>query len=186
MNIVGEGAIVTGVLPDVFPVINTENLATDGWALAGWRPAMGGANITGAAGQQPHIQISNPGGSGIITVVEVMIIGSNTAGRVEGNVHDAILTTLEVSPRWRDRRFATLNRPVTQVREQSIVGTPIVSPMVFADLTASISMNLQPPQGFLVLVPGTSVAFAHQANAARLAITFFWRERAVEPAELNI
>jgi len=185
MNLVGEGAIVTGVLEDVFPVIDVENLATDGWAVAGWRPAWGGANIAGAAGERAHVQIHNPVGSGVIAVVESVMLSSPTNTSLDFNIHDAVLTTLFVSGRWRDRRFPTLNFPVVQVRGQSIVGTPIVAAMRLR-LQSNTTMIWDPPQGDLVLVEGTGVAFAHATLTGELSGVFFWRERPAEPAELNI
>jgi len=185
MGLVGEGALVTGVLPDVFPVIDVENLATDGWALAGWRPAMGGPVITAAAGERPHIQILNPAGSGVITVVEQIMFSTNTTGVVQFNIHDAVLATADTSGRWRDRRFPTLNFPVTQVREESIVGTPIVSAQS-CRLLANTTVVWDMPRGFAVLVPGTGIAFSHSAAATQLALNFFWRERTLEPAEENL
>ena len=185
MNLVGEGAIVTGVLPDVFPVIDVENLATDGWAVAGWRPAWGGADITSAAAQRAHIQINNPAGSGVITVIELVEMSLGVQGNIQYNVHDALLTTLNVGQRWRDRRFPTLNRPVTQIREQSIVGTPIVSPLFIRMLQQS-PYQWAPPQGVAVLVPGTGIAFSQNSVQQSMSINFWWRERAIEPAEQNI
>ena len=185
-GIVGEGAIATGVLPDIFPVINVEGLETDGWALAGWKPAMGGAVISGAAGERPHIQIANPAGSGVITVVETAIFATNSTSTILFNIHDALLATITVASRWRDRRFATLSRPVTQVRQENLVGTPIVSPILAADLLTRVSILWEPPKGTFVLVPGTAFAFTSLTPQTQMSITFFWRERPIEPAESNI
>ena len=185
MNLVGEGALVTGVLPDVFPVISVENLATDGWALASWRPAWGGASITGVAGQRPHVQISNPAGSGQIAVVEAVMMTTDTSGVLGFNIHDALLTTVQTSMRWRDRRFPTLNFPTIQIRSQSIAGTPIVSVMQL-NVLASSPFLWEPPQGVLVLAPGTAVAFNHVTNATNLKVNFFWRERPADASELNL
>ena len=185
MNLVGEGAIVTGVLPDVFPVVDVENLATDNWALSGWRTAMGGGSVGAAAGQRPHVQILNPGGSGNIAVVEMVMVSTNSSDLLEFNIHDAVLTTPATSPRWRDRRFPTLNFPVTQVRQQSIVGTPIVSPMA-QNVLSGQPWIWQPPQGILVLAPGTGFAISRLTVATALRAVFFWRERPADPAELNI
>jgi len=185
MNLVGEGALVTGVLPDVFPVIDVESLETDGWAVAGWRPAMGGGLLTAAAGQRPHVQIHNPTGSGVITVVEDVFISTNSNSRIDFNIHDAVLTTLQVSGRWRDRRFPTLNFPVTQVRSQSIIGSPIVSVMS-QFIVGNQSIQWLPPKGVIVLVEGTGLAFSNVNAATQLSVNFFWRERSADTAELNI
>ncbi len=184
-NVVGERAIVTGVLEDVFPTIDVEDLQTDGWAVAGWRPAMGGGLLTGAAGERPHVQIHNPNGSGVLTVVEDVFISTNANSRIDFNIHDAVLTTLQVSNRWRDRRFPTLNFPVTQVRSQSIVGSPIVSVMS-QFVRGNETIIWVPPKGVMVLIPGTGLAFSNVNAATQLSVNFFWRERAIEPAEENI
>ena len=184
-NIVGEGAIVTGVLPDVFPTIDVEDLQTDGWGVAGWRIAFGGAAVAGAAGEKPHIQILNPTGSGVITVVEQVMWSTATTGVLSYNIHDTVLTTLQVGQRWRDRRFPTLNRPVTQVRSQSIVGAPIVSAFTL-NIAANDPQIWAPPKGFMVLAPGTGFAMNHGTDATILRAQFYWRERAIEPAEQNI
>lgn len=185
MNLVGEGALVTGVLPDVFPTIEVEDLQTDGWGVAGWRPAMGGSDITGAVGENPIIQILNPNGSGQIAVIEWAMFGTNTTGTIGFNIHDAVLTTAEVSMRWRDRRFPTLQFPVVQIREVSQVGVPIVAPMNVR-LAANVPLIFEPPKGFMVLAPGTGFALQHVTTASRLTAQFFWRERPADPAELNI
>lgn len=104
---------------------------------------------------------------------------------IQWNIHDAVLTTLTVASRWRDRRFPTLNFPVTQVRQQSIAGTPIVSPLVFPGL-ANTLFQFAPPKGIAVLIPGTGIAFDATTNASRFTANFFWRERALEQSELDL
>ncbi len=184
-NIVGESAIVTGVLPDVFPVIDVEKLATDGWALAGWRPAMGGGIITASAGNNAKVQFTNPAGSGSIAVIETVQVSNNFSGGVGYNIHDALLSVLAVSDRWRDRRFATLNRPVCKVRVEDSLGLPIVAPMSIR-LLANTTYDWMPPQGFMTLIPGSAVAFQAITVATQLNVNFWWRERPIEPAEENI
>ncbi len=69
MALVGEGAIVTNVLPDVFPTLELEDLPGELYKLAGWDIAVGAESLSPGAINRATIGLENPVGSGKIAVL---------------------------------------------------------------------------------------------------------------------
>lgn len=183
MNIVGEGAIVTGALPDVFPVLEVENLTSENRALAGWRLSNGGDVFTAAAGQFPLIQAMNPAGSGVICVVETVVA----------------VVTVTTQIRWRLTTTAATNLIRQFVNRDSRFGFPGNTPIQVRNLSAvvpvppgSVTLNLANTQTDLllgsefVLFPGSGLEVGTDRAAGQMFCTFSCRERSFEPSELIV
>lgn len=184
-GIVGEGSIVTGTLPDVFPVLELENLETDSWLDAGWKLCFGFEEIIDAL-LNVEIALENLVGSNMLVIVESIEIsvsgdtpieyGTNAAGTVLAGSSNDFST-------MRDSRATGTRRPVTQVSE----GTAIpFSPFGRFRMLGGTREILAPPKGFGVLAPGNMFVVRCSTANITTAVTYFWRERLIEPSEDNL
>ena len=184
MGLVGEGAIITSVLPDVFPVIDVEDMQTDGWKLSGWDLCQGFEIHTPGAGLTADIALENLPTSGILAVIEQVIVstsaaspitwGFNTAGAVLAGATNGLKTR-------RDRRVSAAgDLPFLSVTEADSI------PFSNAGRTFNQSQTpfiYEPPKGVAVLPPGQIMVFHAVTADVQLAVTYLWRERAIEPSE---
>lgn len=180
----GPGAKVAEVIPEVFPVVDLENLPGELYLLSGTRLATGGVEQVGLAGQVPRIQLFNPENSGLICTLTTAI-----ASNITGNISVFYVITDQAEPtndlgiRIRDTRLGVLTRPTCQVRSASNV-IVLAATGQFRMLN-NTSVILTDPNGIAVLAPGTGITFTTPSTASTLALTFFWRERVAEQSELN-
>ena len=187
MGLVGEGAIVTSVLPDVFPVIDMEAMQPDGWRLAGWRTCAGNESRIPGAGLTPEVALENITTTGTLAVVEQIFvtasidaniqIGMNTAGSVLAGVSNGFKT-------FRDRREPVSPPvPILSVTEGDAIPTGF---RFFRALVLARSpMIYEPPAGMAVLSPGSMIIVQSVTADAILHVNYSWRERAIEPSETN-
>jgi len=54
------------------------------------------------------------------------------------------------------------------------------------ELLANTPFHLQDQNGIVVLAPGSGITFNTAETNRTLLVSFFWRERAAEPSELNL
>jgi len=182
MGLVGEGSIVTSVLPDVFPVIDVEDMQTDGWVLAGWNLCFGFESILDAV-LSVEVALENLVGSNMLVVIEkidvsstgnsLMAFGTNTAGTVLTGTSNNFHQT-------RDTRVPGTRRPVTTVTE----GTAIpFSPFGRIRCPANQAVQIEAPKGVYVLAPGQMFVVQNTQANVQTDVTYWWRERLIEPSE---
>jgi len=184
-NIVGAGAIVTETLQEVFPTIDLENVPAELMVLGGWRLAHRGTDITAAAGKKTASQLFNPVDSGQVIVLTQAIISVSPGDTVGLRLDTTPLTSSNGFGQYRDARAGD---PIT---DAAVGNTRIDIDLVITPLSEIIINVLDPfvlkdDNGVAVLMPGNGFTIGNQANAARLAVTYFWRERTLEAAELNL
>ena len=186
MNLVGSGSIVTGVLPDVFPVIDVEDLQTDAWRLADWRICMGFGTRDPAAGLTAEIALENITTTGSLAVVEQIIItteaistvgfGVNTAGSALAGVPTDLTS-------FRDRREpVSPPLPILEVTTGDAIAASIVGRWI---QLADDPFTFTVPTGVGVLQPGSLFLIQATTPDVKLHVTYFWRERPIDPAENN-
>jgi len=185
MGLVGEGAIVTSVLPDVFPVINVEDMQTDGWRLAGWRRCMGTENRTPAGGLTAEVALENITTTGTLAVIEEIIITTdavaliniavNTAGSILTGTSNGFRSFTDLRPRF--------NPPLPTLSVTAGDAIPLGTRVFQHHFLARTPFHLKPDKGVGVLGPGSMFLVACLTADVGLAATFIWRERAIEPAE---
>lgn len=187
MNLVGEPAIVTGVLEDVFPVIDMEDLQLDAYRWAGWNIAGGSTAQTGAAGETARISLDNPPGSGTLIVSEGMIFIDDTTQAIRVSVLDAPVRTGIVGvTNFRDTRTVpTAQVPVGQLFAESAAGIPPEAEILRLQVTANTMEQVFPPKGLVVLGPGTQLRCRAFTVATQIQCTFLWRERPLDPSEIT-
>lgn len=180
MNLVGEGAIVTGVLPDVFPIIDLENIPQELMALESWYLAFGGENFLSTGGNFPNSQVSNPAGSGNIVVVENALVTTTATTGVHWRTSTTAMPTLVAQMQFRDTRFTT--QSPTQVRREN-AAVPIPRVGIFTK-AANDPQLIFPPGVEIILFPGNTLDIGNQVANTRLEVTYYTRERQLEQSEL--
>jgi len=185
MGLVGEGAIVTSVLSDVFPVIDVENMQTDGWRLAGWRTAIGGESPAPGGGLNAAVALENITTTGTIAVIEQVIIATGGNSTIQLAVNTAGSALAGVSSGFRS--FRDLRPPfnpplptLSVTESDTLPAGTRVGRFVLAIRTPFI---WEPPKGLGVLGPGSMFIVDCITADTTLHVTFLWRERAIEPSE---
>ncbi len=184
-GVVGEGAIVTGTLPDVFPVLELESLETDSWLDAGWKLAFGFESDIDAL-LTVEIALENLVGSQMLVVVEQIMVSANGATQINFGTNAAGTVLTGSSNNFhtmRDSRVSGTRRPVTTVTS----GTAIpFSAFGRFRMLANTQTLISPPKGFGVLAPGNMFVVQSAVVNLTMDVTYFWRERLIEPSEDNL
>lgn len=180
MNLVGEGAIVTGVLPDVFPIIDLEQLPPELRAIGGWRLGFAGQSFTAAAAEFPTLIVANPTDSGILTVVTTAIVSSTVADRINWRVISTVGTGALVNQfRPRDTRSAA--NLTTQLRQVSgVAPVPLGST---SRLGAADPLHILNGDSF-VLFPQSQFEVGGLTAQGTILVAFAVMERQFEQSEL--
>ena len=182
-GIVGEGAIVTNVLPDVFPTVELEDTTIELKTLAGWLPVFGATSRAAAPALLSRAQLFNPAGSGKLLVVEDLYIQTTGSSLVNLGIGVTELTTLIVNTKPRDSRFGTAARGVSQTRTQDGGSPPVANGRIQTE--ANVSFRVHAHGGIAVLAPGTGFECTNQTANETIRTTWFARERVAEQSELN-
>jgi len=189
MNLVGEGAIVTGVLEDVFPIFDVENLQPDGFRWAGWDLAVGADTITSVGvGDTSRTFLDNPPGSGVVGILtKLYVFSTDSPSNYRGSlVPLAAARAATGEAGFRDTRAPTTGLPVlTLFSEENAVATPGLETMRFNIGGGENLPGINVDDGIAVLGPGTSLLLRQLNDVANMQTTWFWRERRLEPAEFT-
>ncbi len=181
-GVIGPGAKVAEVLPELFPVIDVERVPGELLALGATFLAWGSEDITAAAAELPKVQLFNPVASGKLVTCSSAILSVSSNGTVRWNIEAVPLTTASLNIRFRDSRFTGTERPVAQVRERSDPAATTAVGRV--RLTGNLPFFLEPQNPVAVLSPGFGLTFQGETAQSFLAVTFFWRERVALESEL--
>jgi len=182
-GVVAGGSQVNDTLNELFPTIDVETLNAELGLLSGWRLAFGSTVQTQLAANLNHSQIFNPVGSGQIVVLERVDLFSATAQRIEFVLALTGLASFTSNPNLRDSRVGITTGPIAQLREvQQVGGLPQVG---IATIEAGVTFTINEKLGLFVLAPGTGVTFATTIVNSSFNISYLWRERVAQPAELN-
>ena len=184
MALVGEGAIVSSVLPDVFPVVELEGTTIELATLSGWLPVFGATSRAAAAGLGSRAQLFNPAGSDRIVVIEDLYIETTGASLVNLGITVTELTTLVVNTKPRDTRFGTAARGVSQTRSQDGGAPPVANGRIHTE--PLLSYHVHADRGIAVLAPGTGFECNNGTLNEIMRTSWFARERPAEPSELNL
>lgn len=182
-NVVGEGAIVTETLQEVFPVFDLEDPPNELQRLGGTAIAFGGSTLAGVAAQAGRYQLFNPANSGhLITMVAVYFTVNGTSVVRWGIVNQAIASV--GTQRFRDTRGVFTALPVGSINAVSSVALAPATGQV-RTLTA-VPWRMEEPKGLFVLAPGTGFEIGASALNTITHCTFDWRERQALESELDL
>jgi len=182
-GVVGEGAIVTNVLPDVFPTVDLENTTIELKTLSGWLPGQMATSQAGVAAMINRSQVFNPAGSGKLVVVEDAFLATVAGGLVNFGLSITALTALTSNFWSRDTRSPTTTRLVAQARTQTGGSPPVASGRIVVE--AGTSYHLTSRSGLAVLAPGTGFEFADSILNNTVRVSYLIRERVAEQSELS-
>jgi len=138
-------------------------------AYEGWRCASA-ESLTGAAGELANLQLFNPGGSGQLIVVEMVIIATTTAQRVSIRDSNTRLATLNFN--W---RRTSNGKPFArgEIREESNA-TTFGAAIIETHVLANDSVIL--PDLNFILKEGEGLIVEAGTVATLIRVTFIGRE----------
>jgi len=182
-NIVGEGAIVTNTLQEVFPVFDLEDPPAELLLLGGTRLAFGGGTLGSTVGESGRFQVFNPTGSGHIITVTLVNFTSRNSGTVRyGVVNQAIATV--GTQRFADTRGVFTALPVGQFNQATSVA---LAPATGQWRTiANTPYVFENSKGLFVLGPGTGFEIGLAENNFTVHCVIHWRERTALESELDL
>jgi len=180
----GPGSKVAEVLSEVFPVVDLERLPPELFALGGTVLAFGGASRAPAAAEFGRIQVFNPLGSGKILTVTSAVLGTTLDDGIVWGMVNGVLGTVVSTQRNRDQRLGFVTLPVGQIATDSTIGVAIATGQIA--VLASDPLLLTDENGLAVLPPGFGFEISSISADITVRATFFWRERVMEPSEINL
>ncbi len=182
-NIVSPGSMVNDALAELFPMIDVEGNRGELQLLAGTRLCLGASSLTAAAGQTAKIQVFNPVDSGTIITITRVIISSGVVQTIRWAEEATERATGVTTQVFRDSRLPVIGRPIGAIFQESSAGFPDANGATV--ILANVPFILEDPNDVQVLAPGAGFTVGHTTVATPLSVTFYWRERVAEPAELN-
>lgn len=182
-NIVAPGSMVGDALSELFPTIDVESLLMELMFLSGTKHGFGSTALASSAGNNNHHQLFNPAESGNIVILTRVTFHSTVAQQINYVTANIALTDDVSNLRVRDTRDGILAQPVAELRTVQIAGSlPTVGALFVINNVNSI---LEKNNGLFVLAPGTGITFATTTQNTTNTLTWFWRERVAQAAELN-
>lgn len=184
------GSIAPSCAPELFPVIVLENDRPEWQHLYGGRRLSGTFDVAGGgAGLFSTIRLRNPLTSNCLAVVELMDILVNASTSVTlirsvdaGELAGGLMTTAHL-----DFRVVQdgLSGPGSQIvgSFEALAAAPLNALTVWR--LASLAANTRTVVNLtgIMLAPGTTLNLRTQTDNIRLAGTFMWRERYLNPTE---
>jgi len=181
-SIKGPGSVLSETLGDVFPVLDLENLSPEGYLLAGWYPFFIFGTTTGVAAQIAGNSLINPADSGMLVVVDEVIIRLGNAGSVTVGTSLPLFTPI-ANATQRDTRSAPFTG-VARFGANANVGAAETGLQVRAAVASD--KVITSPHGVAILAPGTQLATVATTVQVTITTSFSGRVRVAEPSELSI
>jgi len=183
-NVVGGGSQVNDTLNELFPVIDVERVPGELLALMGTTLGWCNSLLQPSVGDTNHHQLFNPAGSGALVTITTILLQSNQAGYLRVFSQTLALATAVGNIAKRDTRTGVISTTVAESRTvQQVAGGSLVGLSVRA--LANEQQQITDPNGVVVLFPGTGCTVSTETLNAQSRVSFMWRERAFEPAEIN-
>jgi hypothetical protein len=189
MNIKGSGSPTPQLAGDLEPGITLET-DRDEWAyLAGDKLCSGCSDLAGAATFLSEIKIGNPIGSGILVIVDAVIVGApaNLLARFGLGATMPVVGANNGVPRdtrWFRNAGAIAAQSGARFAGTNNAGSTITIQTQLMRIVANTSL-LVPVRTILHPADVTFSVDPVTVNTA-LCATFYWRERAIEPSELTV
>ncbi|KKK68551.1 hypothetical protein LCGC14_2942920 [marine sediment metagenome] len=179
---IGPGSRVSETLSELFPVLDVENVPAELLMLGGSRLAIGRTSQAPVAAQFNHSMLRNPGDSGLIITVYEIRFSSTTAQVIQCGL---TLNTFTVggSKQFADSRLGATNLPTGEIR--IVTGAEVGPDFTRFNVTPETDTIWRPPLAIAVLGPASAVALQCGTANTQLTVSYFWKERSAEEAELQ-
>lgn len=164
-------------------MIDVENTPMELMFLNRNVPVMAASLLAGVAAEIPKIQVFNPVDSGTLLTVTSVFISVETASFVEMDLTNVAIAT-PVATKVRDTRAGHQTLALGELRVESSAGG--IPTSWGQELEALKPLSIEDQNGICVLAPGTGLTVDTAETNRALRVSFFWRERVAEPAELNV
>lgn len=181
-GIIGPGSKVAEALPELFPMLDVENVPIELLALSGTRIAEGFVNQAATPALKNIALLRNPGSSGILIRLEALILFSDVAELVVMGPTQNSGTAVGTDTLLDLRLFPTA--PAGQVQRNQSLG--VGSQFSRIRLNGTDSIVYAPPGGIAVLSPGTAYEVSNSTVNTLQEVTFRWVERVALESELNL
>ena len=182
-NVVGGGSQVNDTLNELFPTIDVENVPGELLALAGMRLGWCSSILQPTVGNRNHHQLFNPANSGVLLVCTSLYLQSNTAQYMRVAIRTTQLLTLAGNERQRDTRRGSLAEVTGQNRTLADASNGGLEFRL--RVLANEQERVTDPNGISIIFPGLGLTVSTEATNVQSVVSFMWRERAFEPAEVN-
>lgn len=179
-----EGAPAPSLSSDIVPTIQLEGDRPEYAFLGGVRLAAGFVGVAaGGAGNRSVAKLVNPAASGVLVVIEKIVVHSTVASKTfvirTGTTGGATAT----GSRVRDARWGFM---VPAALVQSVNGAAVNGQILsFWPGQSNGTATAAFIDTAFVLPPGTDIAIEPGVDNEGVSAGFFWRERAIEPSELR-
>jgi len=179
-----EGSPSPTLAPEIVPAIILENDRPEFHFAAGTTIAMAGGDAGAVVGQVPQILITNPASSGVLTILEHVLL-IKTAATVFAQLLPTSVGSGGQARNVRDSR----RPPVVVAGSHAGIATRVtgtnaaVSLITAAGYVMRAEVDTFQTDLEIVLGPGTEILFEGSVGGIGLTMAFRWRERAIEPSE---
>jgi len=181
-GIIGPGSKVNEVLTELFPVLDVETMPDELLILSGTNTAWGGGTIQSIAGQAPKMGLFNPAGSNaIVTLTDVLFSSQAGTVTVRWGKNTNELTTVISTGIFGDTRNPFNQLPIARIGQQSAVA--LANATGQGRLGNNTILHLEAKNSLAILRPGIGFEIGIPDFAAVIFVTFYWRERTMEPSE---
>lgn len=171
--------------PEIHPTFDMEPGPVDWQFLQGVRRVAGFAAQAAVGAQLQSILLINAAGSGVIAVVEEIVLSVPTASADVFNIGRGSVitgggTASVLDTRWRSSAGVDGSTLTTLARSNA--ASVLASGWLSLDLAAQAVFTWKDPG--IILTPGFSVAIEHANVNLAIRASFRWRERALQPFEV--
>lgn len=176
--------MVNDALSELFPMIDVERVPGELLLLMGTRIGHGGGALVGAAGEAPKCMLFNPVDSGLLVTLTQILFSCQTTVTVRMAIQTVPHASSIATQILRDSRNLPPNLPTAQILQESAVA--LADATVQTRLLANTPLQISDENSLAVLAPGSGFEIGTNAFASSIHFSFWWRERAAEPAEVNL
>lgn len=181
---IGPGSRVSETISELFPVLDVESVPGELLLLSGTSLCQGAVAVTGAIGEIPNAILFNPPGSGHLVTITQISVASDQTDRIRFAVSQTAAGAQNLTERFREGRLITpTTLPVGQVRNLS--NPSQIAQQVDFKVVADVTTFISDENGLAVLSPDTKLSVGSITATATIHVTFWWRERQAQEAELQ-
>jgi len=183
-NIIGPGSKVGSVIPELFPMLDVENVPGELLLLGNTDICLGSASVQGAGGEQGNVSLFNPDNSGKIVTISYVYVTTSSVQTIRMGLAAGSTGIAVGSETFRDLRRGFVSRPVGAIFSEA--GGTITVPDLQMRTVANAQIELEDRNSIAVLPPGTRFEVGSDTVATLILVNFLWRERPASESELNI